>query len=139
MDQLEKMAERKQKLKLNTCCWRGNGEYFAVNFAGSNGRMFKVFNREGWMQYLFELFANLQVSKAWKSSGLWIAKPEILINKNVIILFERNGLEHFGLILPFSSDVEEVINLQWNQDSDKLLIEIKHNGIYRLYFYINCN
>jgi len=125
--------------KTITCCWRGDGEYFAVNFVGSNGRMFKVFNKEGSMQYVSELCENLQVPIAWKSSGLWIAKPEILKNKYVITLFERNGLKHFELVLPFSPDIEEVTNLSWNQDSDILLIETNRNGIYTLYFYTICN
>lgn len=120
-----------------SCCWRGDGEFFAVNFVGSYGRMFKVFNKEGSMQYVSEICANLQVPIAWKPSGLWIAKPELLPNnKYVITLFERNGLKHNELILPFSHDAEQVTNLCWNQDSDILLIETSKNI---LYFYTICN
>ncbi|KAG5673316.1 hypothetical protein PVAND_003376 [Polypedilum vanderplanki] len=125
--------------KTITCCWRGDGDYFAVNFVGSNGRMFKVFDKEGVMQYVSELCANLQVPIAWKPFGLWIAKPEIYNNKYTITLFERNGLKHNELILPFTPDVEEVIDLCWNQDSDILLIETKCNDLYILYFYTICN
>lgn len=139
-----KNARKKQDIEVRntddldqtiTCCWRNDGEYFAVNFVGSSGRMFKVFNKEGVMQYVSEVCANLQVPIAWKPRGLWIAKPEIYDNKYSITLFERNGLKHNELILPFSPDVEVVTSLCWNQDSDILLISTKRSNIHSLYFY----
>lgn len=80
--------------KTISCCWRGDGEYFAVNHVGANGRMFKVYNKEGFLQYTSELCANLQFPIAWRPSGLWITKPEIHPDKYTITLFERNGLKH---------------------------------------------
>lgn len=47
--------------KTISCCWRGDGEYFAVNHVGANGRMFKVYNKDGSLQYSSEIFANLEV------------------------------------------------------------------------------
>ena len=126
--------------KTISCCWRGDGEYFVVNHVGANGRMFKVYNKEGSLQYTSEACAKLEVPIAWKPSGLWIAKPEILPNKYTITLFERNGLKHNELILPFSPDDERVVNLSWSQDSDIFLIETIRNGqLHCMYFYTICN
>lgn len=123
-----------------SCCWRGDGEYFAVNHVGANGRMFKVYNKEGSLQYTSEVCEKLEVPIAWKPSGLWIAKPEILPNKYSITLFERNGLKHNELVLPFSADDERVVNLSWSHDSDIFLIETIRNGhLHCLYFYTICN
>lgn len=68
-------------------------------------------------------------------------KPEIhKDNKYTITLFERNGLRHNELVLPFSPDVEEVVNLSWSLDSDVFLIETCRNGTLScLYFYTICN
>lgn len=143
-----KNARKKQEIeivnvesldKTISCCWRGDGDFFAVNFVGANGRMFKVYNKEGLAQYTSEVCANLQVPIAWKPSGLWITKPEILPNKYVITLFERNGLKHNELVLPFTPDDEEVVNLSWSLDSDVFLIETASESVHRLYFYTICN
>ena len=143
-----KDARKKQEIEVGnddgldktiSCCWRGDGEFFAVNYVGNNGRMFKVFNKEGTPQYTSEICANLQVPMAWKPSGLWIAKPEILPNKYSITLFERNGLKHNELVLPFKADEEQVMNISWSQDSDIFLIETRRTNICRLYFYTISN
>lgn len=82
-----KDARKKKEIELEniekldktiSCCWRGDGEYFAVNHVGANGRMFKVYNKEGSLEYTSEVCAKLEVPIAWKPSDLWIAKPEIL-------------------------------------------------------------
>lgn len=123
-----------------SCCWRGDGEYFAVNHVGVNGRMFKVYNKEGSLQYTSELCASLEVPIAWRPSGLWITKPEIHSNKYTITLFERNGLKHNELILPFGPNDEQVTNLSWSQDSEIFLIETCRSGnVHCLYFYTVCN
>lgn len=123
-----------------SCCWRGDGEFFAVNYVGGNGRMFKVYNKEGGLQYTSEVCANLQVPIAWKPSGLWIAKPEVFPNKYSITLFERNGLKHNELVLPFKPDEEKVVNLSWSQDSEIFLIETLRNDTeHRLYLYTISN
>lgn len=127
--------------KTITCCWRGDGEFFAVNFVGENGRMFKVYDKEGVLQYVSESCANLQVPMAWKPSGLWIAKPELhsKTNKYSITLFERNGLKHNEIPLPFDFDSEQVVNLCWNQDSEIFLIETIRDKLHVLYFYTISN
>lgn len=139
--EIEKKSEIKAVLDESidstiTCCWRGDGEYFVVNYVGENGRMFKVFTKEGICQFCSELCAKLQVPIAWKPSGLWICKPDILPEKYVITLFEKNGLKHNELVLPFSNTDENVVKLSWSQDSDIFLIETKKDGQHCLYFYI---
>ncbi|CAO1437698.1 unnamed protein product [Diamesa serratosioi] len=123
--------------KTISAVWRGDGEYFAVNFVGINGRMFKVFNKEGVLQFTSEICAQLEVPIAWRPSGLWIAKPEVLPDKYIIRLFEKNGLKHYELVLPFSHDKEKVRNMTWNQDSDILLIETykKDEAKHCIYLY----
>lgn len=136
--------ESRSKIKANeaidksiNCCWRGDGEYFVVSHVGENGRMFKVYTKEGVCEFCSELCANLQSPLAWKPSGLWICKPEVYPQKYVITLFERNGLKHNELLLPFSYEEEVVVKLSWSHDSDILLIETKKKGTskHNLYFY----
>lgn len=123
--------------------WRGDGEFFAVSFVGVNGRMFKVFNKEGILQFTSEKCSILESPIAWRVSGLWIAVPQIYPQKYVITLFEKNGLKHLELILPFRKVDESVRRLSWSSDSEILLIESEKvfNGqmITGLYFYTICN
>lgn len=125
--------------KTITCCWRGDGEFFAVNHVGANGRMFKVYNKEGSLEYTSEVCASLQVPIAWRPSGLWISKPEIKPDKYTITLFERNGLRHSELVLPFKPEEQEVVNLSWSQDSDIFLVETRRGNIHCMHFYTICN
>lgn len=126
--------------KTISCCWRGDGEYFAVNHVGAIGRMFKVYNKDGSLQYTSEQCSNLEVPIAWRPSGLWITKPEAHPNKYTITLFERNGLKHNEILLPFARDEEQVEHLSWTQDSEIFLIETNRGGKLRcLYFYTTCN
>lgn len=133
------VADVEQLDKTITCCWRGDGEFFAVNHVGANGRMFKVYSKDGVLTYTSEICLNLQVPIAWKPSGLWVCKPEIHPNKYSITLFEVNGLKHNELVLPFRADEEEVIDLSWSQDSDVFLVETRKESRHRLYFYTICN
>lgn len=121
--------------------WRGDGELFAVSFLGSYGRMFKVFNKEGELQFTSEKCSGLETAFTWKPSGLWIAVPQVFPNKYVIALFEKNGLRHRELVLPFKSDEETVKILSWSSDSDILAIETLRKGTNTscLYLYTICN
>lgn len=83
--------------------WRGDCEYFAVSFVGGNGRMFKVFDKEGALQFTSERCSGLEAPVFWRPSGSWIAVPQILPNKYAIALFEKNGLRHREIILPFKA------------------------------------
>lgn len=84
--------------------WRGDCEYFAVSFVGENGRMFKVFDKEGALQFTSEKCSGLEAAVFWRPSGSWIAIPQILPNKYAIALFEKNGLRHREIILPFKAN-----------------------------------
>lgn len=84
--------------------WRGDCEYFAVSFVGENGRMFKVFDKEGALQFTSEKCSGLEAPIFWRPSGSWIAIPQILPNKYAIALFEKNGLRHREIILPFKAN-----------------------------------
>ncbi|KAK2583885.1 hypothetical protein KPH14_001159 [Odynerus spinipes] len=104
--------------------WRGDGSLFAVSFIHKNDdiRQFKVFNREGILQYTSELTNNMEESLSWKPSGNLIATTQKLINKHVVSLFEKNGLKHREFSLP--SDMGNVIvkEIFWSPDSDILTI-----------------
>ncbi|XP_036325439.1 putative elongator complex protein 1 [Rhagoletis pomonella] len=104
--------------------WRADGAYFAVSFVSAEaGRMFKVFNKEGDLTYISERWNDLQPPIAWRPSGTWIAMPQIFPNKSTVSLFEKNGLRHREIVLPFSLNDEPIRSLRWSNDSDILAIE----------------
>jgi elongator complex protein 1 len=123
--------------------WRGDGELFAVSFVGASGRMFQVFNKEGNWLYTSEKCSILEPTFSWRVSGNWIAKPQIYPDRYVITLFEKNGLRHQEIPLPFSKEEETVVNLSWSIDSEVLLIETRKlldgQEVYSLYLYTICN
>lgn len=82
--------------------WREDGVLFAVSFLDkvTNTRKFKVFSREGLLCYTNEQIGGLEEHIAWNSSNL-IATPQLLNNKYVIAIFEKNGLKYSELLLPF--------------------------------------
>lgn len=142
----------KQKLELNieiqendkldskiNITWRGDSELFAVSYIGQNGRMFKVFNKEGILQYTSERLNGLGSCIAWKPSGSIIAVPHRLPNKSTIGLFEKNGLRHREINLPFNIDNEKICDLKWSNDSDILSIHTEYENKSRLYIYTVCN
>ncbi|XP_076376507.1 elongator complex protein 1 isoform X1 [Megalopta genalis] len=104
--------------------WREDGSLFAVGFLHrqSRVRQFKVFNREGILQYTSELVNGLEESLSWKPSGSLIATTQILPNKHVVALFEKNGLKHREFLLPFKPKEIRVKNLFWSPDSEILTI-----------------
>ncbi|XP_058824960.1 elongator complex protein 1 [Topomyia yanbarensis] len=121
--------------------WRADGELFVVGFLGPFGRAFKVFNKEGALQFTSEKCFGLGSPLAWKPSGLWIAVPQVLKDKYVIALFEKNGLKHREIELPFKSDDEVVVGLHWSHDSEVLIIHTIKSAskVNCLYFLIICN
>lgn len=112
--------------------WKGNGESFAVSFVGTNGRGFKVFDREGTLQCTSEKMNDLDCSIAWRPSGSWIAIPQKQRNKSIIALFEKNGLKHREIVLPFDLSIDPIIDLKWNVESDILAIATETS----IYLYI---
>ncbi|KAJ6635662.1 Elongator complex protein 1 [Pseudolycoriella hygida] len=121
--------------------WRGDCEYFAVSFIGEAGRMFKVFNKEGSLQFTSEKCSGLEAPVFWRPSGSWIAIPQILPNKYAIALFEKNGLRHREIILPFKANEEPIKNLSWSSDSEVLAVQTYNisSQKYFVYLYTICN
>lgn len=115
--------------------WRGDDEYFAVSFVGHNGRMFKVFDKEGRLKYTSEKCPGLEAPIAWKPSGSWIAVPHVLPNKYTIALFEKNGLRHREIVLPFRNTDEQVEQLLWSSDSEVLAIYTVRGDASSVYLY----
>lgn len=106
--------------------WRGDSAYFVVIFSYGEQRLFKVFDKEGLLKFTSESCYGLDGPIAWRPSGLWIAVPQLLAgDKYCIALFERNGLRHRELILPFQRSQEIVTDLDWSLDSDVLTVVTK--------------
>ena len=104
--------------------WREDGTLFAVGFLHpeSGVRRFKVFNREGVLQYTGELVGGLEEQLSWKPSGSLIAATQNAANKHVVALFEKNGLKHRTFALPFKPNEIRVKDLFWSPDSEILTI-----------------
>ncbi|XP_053669456.1 elongator complex protein 1 [Anopheles marshallii] len=120
--------------------WRADGEYFAVSYLAPFGqRAFKVFNKEGALQFTSEKCYGLQGSLAWRPSGQWIAIPQDLRTGYVIALFEKNGLRHREIPLTLDPRAgEKVRSLHWSPDSDVLAVhwEDKEKGTSNVFLYV---
>lgn len=119
--------------------WRGDDELFAVSYVTNIGRMFKVFDKEGVLKFTSEKCAGLEAPIAWRPSGSWIAVPHILPNKYTIALFEKNGLRHREIVLPFKQDEEKVAKLLWSSDSEILAVYTECGATSTVYLYTICN
>lgn len=115
--------------------WRGDDEYFVVSFVGKQGRMFKVFDKEGRLKYTSEKVAGLEGPIAWRPTGNWIAVPHVLPNKYTIALFEKNGLRHREIVLPFKNTEQQVADISWSSDSEVLAIQTTHDNKSSVYVY----
>jgi hypothetical protein len=76
----------------------------------SGARQFRVFNREGVLQYTSEPLQGLEQALDWKPSGTLIASTLRLPNKHMIAFFEKNGLRHGEINLPFNPDEIKVLS-----------------------------
>lgn len=119
--------------------WRGDDELFAVSYVTNIGRTFKVFDKEGVLKFTSEKCAGLGAPIAWRPSGSWIAIPHILPNKYTVALFEKNGLRHREIVLPFKYDEEKVLKLLWSSDSEILAIYTECETVSTVYLYTICN
>lgn len=91
--------------KTVSVCWRGDSDYFVVSFVSKDiGREFKVFDKTGRLQFTSEKTVGLEAPINWRPSGSWIAVPQVLPNKYIIALFEKNGLKHREIPLPFQAN-----------------------------------
>lgn len=83
--------------------WRGDSELFAIHYVAIDHRKFKVYDKEGRLQFTSENCIGLGHLIAWKPSGSLIAVQQVTVNeKYMIALFEKNGLRHREIELPFS-------------------------------------
>jgi len=103
--------------------------------AAQLGRTFKVYDCEGKLHHTAEKSANLKEVLAWRPAGNWIAVPQRFPNKSTIALFEKNGLRHRELVLPFDLQEESVVQLRWSEDSDILAIRTATKEEQRVYLY----
>lgn len=139
IEEISEPANLSQLDKSVSIVWRGDGEYFAISFVGKWGRMFKVYDKEGKLKYTSEKCTGLEAPIFWRPSGSWLAIPQTLPNKYTIALFEKNGLRHREIVLPFQNEEEKVIRLLWNSESDVLAVETTKDNKSNVYLYTICN
>ncbi|KAM3965504.1 elongator complex protein 1 [Aphomia sociella] len=104
--------------------WRGDGNLYAVGFTMDGIRRFKVFDREGQLQYTSEKQQGLETNLSWRPSGNVIATTQKIKEQYVVAFFEKNGLKHGGFTIPVNATtcVEE---LAWSSDSEILTLQCK--------------
>jgi elongator complex protein 1 len=117
--------------------WRGDGEYFVVNWVFDQNRMLLIFDREGTLQSTSEPVPFLEGVLSWRPSGNLIASTQKLSHKHDVVFFERNGLRHGEFSLP-DKDCQ-VHQLEWNIDSTTLAILITSGGKKSLQFWSSNN
>lgn len=71
-----------------------------ISFIGA--RQIRVFSREGALQSTSEVVPGLEQALDWKPSGSIIASTQRLPNKHIVVFFEKNGLRHGEITLPFA-------------------------------------
>ncbi|XP_077290540.1 elongator complex protein 1 [Arctopsyche grandis] len=121
--------------------WRGDGAYFAVGYVVNSQSYFKVFNREGILQYTSEKQPGLECKFTWRPSGNLIATTQVFPHKYVVAFFEKNGLKHGELLLPFDYEHVAVESLLWSGDSEVLSVHFTNNqtGDSRILLYTISN
>lgn len=120
--------------------WRGDCHFYAVGFLVDGIRRFKVFDREGHLQYTSEKQQGLEANLCWRPSGNVIATTQKLPEKYIVSFFEKNGLKHgeFNLNLTPSTYVEDIT---WNSDSEILTLLCYDSNIdaQTIHLYITSN
>ncbi|CAH1797491.1 unnamed protein product [Owenia fusiformis] len=105
--------------------WRGDGQYFAVSSINSQtgGREIRVWSRECILYSTSEPVNGLEPSLCWKPSGSVITSGQRLTNQQeLIVFFEKNGLQHGELKLPFAPGTTKLREITWNNDSTVLCL-----------------
>ncbi|XP_046966489.1 putative elongator complex protein 1 [Vanessa cardui] len=120
--------------------WRGDGSLFAVGFTMDGIRRFKVFDREGNLQFTSEKQPGLEANLSWRPSGNLIATTQQQGEKKKISFFEKNGLKHGEFVIPISSTTI-VEDLLWSFDSEILTILCKDTveNIHKVLLYTTSN
>lgn len=130
--QIDDVNQLDQRISIE---WRFDDAFFVVSYVGAKGRMFKVFDKEGVLKSTSEVLAGLEAPIAWRPTGNWIAVPHILPNKYTIALFEKNGLRHREIVLPFKHTEQQVKQLAWSENSDILAVYTEHDDKSTIYLY----
>ncbi|XP_072938370.1 putative elongator complex protein 1 [Epargyreus clarus] len=104
--------------------WRGDGNLFAVGFVGDGVRSFKIFDREGLLQYTSEKQQGIEQHLSWRPSGNLIATTQKLTNKYTVSFFEKNGLKHGEFLIPVN-ETTTVEDMTWSSDSEILTLLCK--------------
>lgn len=104
--------------------WRGDGNLYAVGFIMDGIRRFKVFDKEGHLQYTSEKQQGLESILSWRPSGNLIATTQKFNNKYMVSFFEKNGLKHGEIDIPVNSStiVEDIV---WSSDSEILTLQCR--------------
>ncbi|CAH0588039.1 unnamed protein product [Chrysodeixis includens] len=104
--------------------WRGDGNLYAVGFTWDGIRRFKVFDKEGQLQYTSEKQQGLESNLQWRPSGNVIATTQKVNEKHILSFFEKNGLKHGEFDIPINSNTI-VEDITWSSDSEILTLQCK--------------
>ncbi|XP_063627184.1 putative elongator complex protein 1 [Cydia splendana] len=107
--------------------WRGDGNLYAIGFLMDGIRRFKVFDREGHLQYTSEKQPGLEANLSWRPSGNVIATTQKINDNYVVAFFEKNGLKHGGFDIPVDAQTE-VQDLAWSSDSEIIALQCYNKG-----------
>ncbi|CAH2087106.1 unnamed protein product [Euphydryas editha] len=120
--------------------WRGDGSLFAVAFAMEGIRRFKIFDREGNLQFTSEKQHGLEANLSWRPSGNLIATTQKQNDKHLVSFFEKNGLKHGEFVIPIASTTI-VEDLLWSSDSEILTILCRNvsEDIYKVLLFTTSN
>ncbi|XP_075979445.1 elongator complex protein 1 [Anticarsia gemmatalis] len=104
--------------------WRGDGNLYAIGFTMDGIRRFKVFDKEGNLQYTSEKQQGLESNLSWRPSGNLIATTQKLNEKYIVSFFEKNGLKHGEFDIPVNSNTI-VEDITWSSDSEVLTLQCR--------------
>ncbi|CAB3244736.1 unnamed protein product [Arctia plantaginis] len=104
--------------------WRGDGNLYAVGFTIDGIRRFKVFDKEGHLQYTSEKQQGLEANLSWRPSGNLLATTQKLNNKYMVSFFEKNGLKHGEFDIPVNSTTS-IEDIAWSYDSEILTLQCR--------------
>ncbi|XP_047028993.1 putative elongator complex protein 1 [Helicoverpa zea] len=104
--------------------WRGDGNLYAVGFMMNGIRRFKVFDKEGHLQYTSEKQQGLESNLSWRPSGNLIATTQKLNEKYLVSFFEKNGLKHGEFDVPVNANTV-VEDITWSSDSEILTLQCR--------------
>ena len=111
--------------------WRGDGQYCASlvvtsksNVGSGQGRVLRVWSREGVLQATGQECNGLAHALAWRPDGSLLAGVQLVGGGAgwEVVFFERNGLRHGEFSLPYPAESVYVRELEWSSDSSLLAV-----------------